>query len=229
MNKYNFLGLILIIESFMYGGAYFGLKKFNNKFKTLTIDRRLYVVKNLVKSFVLACITIFGTPHFYNNFLESKFDNEIIYKFGALYVSNDIIALCVVKKLSLSTKLHHFITTLLLFYSFTLDFNNLENPGLLMYIYTILSSYSFLVNFYLGVRFLKEKEGIMANYIDICKIYAYYIYIISCSVNWALHLFIIALATFAGLISMQYVIYFILLEFIVYDDLVLLDWLRSQL
>ena len=156
------------------------------------------------------------------------FDNELIYKFGALYVSNDIIALCVVKNLSITTKCHHFITTLLLFYSFSIDFNDSEKPGILMYIYTILSSYSFLVNFYLGMRFLKEKNTIMAGYIDISKVYAYYIYIISCAINWLLHIFIIILASFANVISIQYAIYFILLSFIITDDIVLLKWLDSQ-
>ena len=121
----------------MYLGTYYGLNQYNNKFKLLNFDKKLYVVKNLVKSSILAIITFFGTPYFYTSLIESVFDNELIYKFGALYVSNDIIALCVVKNLSITTKCHHFITTLLLFYSYSIDFNDSEKPGILMYIYTI--------------------------------------------------------------------------------------------
>ena len=57
------------------------------------------------------------------------------------------------------------------------DFNNIENVGQLLFIYTIFSSYAFLVNFYLGIRFLKNKNNTKSPLnaiIDYSKKYAYY-------------------------------------------------------
>ena len=69
MNKFNFLGFVLFLESCMYLGTYYGLNKYNNKFKLLNFDRKLYVVKNLVKSRLLAIISLVVTPYFFTSLL----------------------------------------------------------------------------------------------------------------------------------------------------------------
>ena len=66
----------------------------------------------------------------------------------------------------------------------------------MMSIYTIFSCYPFLVNSYLGLRYLKDKDTKIETYdyninsvIDITRRTSYYTYLISCSLNWSTHLF----------------------------------------
>ena len=94
----------------------------------------------------------------YNN----RWINQDLNMIASAYVSNDIMGLILLKKLPLSTKLHHITSTTLLLYSYTLDFSE-NNIGRLLFILTIFSTYSFLVNFYLALRYFKSETDNMFN------------------------------------------------------------------
>ena len=172
-------------------------------------------------------------PQFYN-----EFDNEIIKKYASMYVSNDIMALVIVRRLPLTTKIHHSITSLLLFYTFNIDFNDEKQFGELLVVYTVLSSYTFIVNFYLGIRYFKIKviedtssylyDDTINRYIDIIRNFAYYNYKYICILNWSIHIITIVFKLLNNQIYISYYFYCILLYFIINDDLILMDWLCEK-
>lgn len=209
-----------------YGLLYFILL-FNKHYAKLDYSTRMYIVKNFVKSAILFYISLNSFSDLIPSIYYNEFDNFICRKYASLYVSNDIVALLVVKRLPITTKIHHSITTGLLFYSFNIDFNNEDNFGKLLVVYTLLSSFAFMVNFYLAARFFKKDE-IYNRYIDKIRIYSYNIYALLCLINWIIHGLVISIKFYLNQIYLCYAFYCFILIFIINDDLILMSWLKKE-
>lgn len=219
---YNFL-LILILYNFFY----YTLNLFEI-FNILNYDKKIYIVKNIVKSIILGYLS-FATINIIPSLINNKnYNNELIKHYSTLYVGNDIFALLFVPNLPKTTKIHHTITTILLFYSLNIDYNNNKIIGRLLIIYSIFSCYSFIVNLYLGIRFFKNNNNLLDKFIDIIRITAYYIYVISCIINWIIQSIIISYNIILININLEILLYVFLLQFIVKDDLILINWLKIK-
>ena len=218
--------LNLIIVFCLYVFTYIILEDNNKTFQRLELNKRLYVVKNIVKSVVLGFISVSYSKTLINSLIIDKYDMNFIRDIASLYVSNDIMALLLVPNLPKTTKIHHSITTMLLGYTMTVDYNYISNPGKLMLIYTLLSCYSFLVNFYLGVRFLQQKntENRLIKY---SRVASFYTYATCCFINWTIHCFILLNRIINLQYNIQYLAYTGMLYFIVKDDLILMSWLKD--
>ena len=105
----------------------------NDQFRTLNYNKRCYVVKNMIKSVILLYLVI----EFINSSIYKKtiWDSQYLHNFAGLYVSNDIIGLLIIPHLPITTKFHHIMTSILLIYSFSIDFTQ-DNVGRWMLIYT---------------------------------------------------------------------------------------------
>lgn len=200
------------------------LNYIDNKNK-LSDTKKLYVIKNIIKSVVLLLISLYSPIVIYNIYNTQYWNNKLMNHIGSLYVSNDIIGLLRVKRIHLTTKIHHITTTTLLLYSFTIDFNN-NIIGKLIFIYCMLSCYSFLVNFYLGIRFLKDHR-IVKEYIDALRKGALNIYVGSCAINWLTQLYIIINTLYQGFMY-QICLYIFILVPIIIDDIKLIKWLSEK-
>ena len=201
---------------------------FNSHFQTLKLSRQLYIVKNVVKSWILMYVAIYASIDLYNYFVTNEINMKLIYHYASIYVSNDILALVLVPNLPYTTRIHHMITSLFLIYTLNIDYNDINNVGQLLFIYTLFSSYTFLVNFYLGIRFLKhEKNKYLNEIIEFSRIYASYIYKYSCIINWTIHILLLSYRVYLGVFNLHYIIYSGLLFFIVKDDLILMSWLKK--
>ena len=201
---------------------------FNQHFQTFQISRQLYIVKNVVKSCILLYVAIYASIDFYKYLVSNVINMNLIYHYASIYVSNDILALMLVPNLPYTTRIHHMITSLFLIYTLNIDYNDITNVGELLFIYTLFSSYTFLVNFYLGIRFLKhEKNKYLNEIIEYSRIYAYYIYKYSCFINWTIHILLLTYRAYIGVFNLHYIIYSGLLFFIVKDDLILMSWLKN--
>lgn len=218
--------LNLLYVNFLYIITLFFLEKFNNVFNSLELNKKMYVVKNIVKSIVLLYISVSGTKTLVQYLNTDNYDMKVIRYYASWYVSNDITALAVVKNLPITTKIHHSITTCLLFYTMLIDYNYLTNPGKLLLIYTIMSCYTFMVNFYLGIRFLKKKDS-KNRLIKYSRYYSYYTYVGCCMVNWSIHFVILMNRLINFQYNIQYLIYTGMLYFIIKDDLILMSWLKN--
>ena len=136
---------------------------------------------------------------------------------GLFYSSNDFIALIYVKKLSPTTKNHHKVTLFLSFLSLGIDYNT-STLGRMLFVYTLASSSAFVVNYYLGMRFLKDKEKTAET-----RILARNIYGISLFLNWGWHIY--WSTNYYYLLGPQHFIYFFVLFWIIKDDIILFKWL----
>lgn len=238
-SKFNILVLYwkLFLTCCMYTTCYpilyFTLENLSS-FKYLKMNKKLYVIKNIIKAISLCYLSIVSYQVVYELFTYGNLDMVQMRNWGCIFVGNDITALFMIPKLPRNTRNHHMMTGFLLNFVFWLDGNEMEFLKLIA-IYTIFSYYSFLVNLYLGVRYLEllEKEDEENRYIkrwnqtiDNLRIVAYYIYGISLSVNWLFHFYYaIFLIKSWGWSHLMYVIF---LTPIIQDDLILLSWLKYK-
>jgi len=201
---------------------------FNENFQKINMSKQLYIVKNIVKSWILLYVAIYSTFDLYNFTITKHINMTKIHHYACNYVSNDILALILVPNLPYTTRIHHMITSLFLLYTLNIDYNDITNVGQFLFIYTLFSSYTFLVNFYLGIRFLKhEKNKYLNEIIKYSRIYAYIIYKYSCYLNWTIHICFLSYRAYLGVFNLHYLIYTGLLFFIIKDDLILMSWLKN--
>ena len=201
---------------------------FNENFQKINMAKQLYIVKNIVKSWILLYVAIYASFDLYNFILTNHIDMNQIHHYACNYVSNDILALVLVPNLPYTTRIHHMITSLFLLYTLNIDYNDITNVGQFLFIYTLFSSYTFLVNFYLGIRFLKhEKNKYLNQIIEYSRICAYYIYKYSCFLNWTIHIVFLSYRAYLGIFNLHYLIYSGLLFFIIKDDIILMSWLSN--
>jgi hypothetical protein len=192
------------------------------KYNNLPLERRNYIIKNFIKSVLLMLLAIaFMKPLILPIIFNDKWDNRLVHISGAIYTSNDLMGLILVKNLPYSTRMHHMITTTLCLTSFGINFQN-SHLGKMIFVYTFASAHAYLVNFYLGARLLTEKKRL-----EIVRIMARNIYFVCCFVNWGWHLLFIF--NNYQQINMGQIMYFILLFWIIKDDIILLSWLNNTM
>jgi len=192
------------------------------KYKTLPLERRKYIIKNFIKSFLILIVSsVLFRPLIIPALYRNQWNNQLVHTAGAIYASNDIMGLVMVKNLHYSTKMHHGITTILCLMAFGLDFQ-VSHLGKLIFVYTVASAHAYLVNFYLGARLITDKANL-----EIVRITARNIYFICCFTNWSWHL--LWVLTNYGIIHMGHMVYFILLFWIIKDDIILLSWLNNTM
>ena len=193
-------------------------------FRNLPLDKQNYSVKNLIKSSILSSLCLISIPTIVIPvYMNGYWSNWWCHRLGILYTVNDTMGLILVDKLPESTKIHHRITTGLCLLSLGIDFQT-STLGQMLYVYTLASAGAYLVNYYLGMRLLFNKEDGL-KLINIKK-RARDIYFISCLLNWGWHL----QWTFRNynLIGIQHILYFFFLSYIIKDDLILLNWLNKK-
>ena len=190
------------------------------KFNQYNSQRQNYIIKNYVKCIVLKYISISTIPFTMLVLFDIGDHTNYIQFIGSLYASCDTIALIQNIKLSRSTIMHHLITTFLSFINIFINWNKANHILKLLALYTTLSCYSFNVNYCLGMRFLLNKE----EQIPINQT-AKHTYVLACLVNWSIHM--IYLYNNIYTISLPGKIYYCLIAFIVYDDIILLKWLNN--
>ena len=151
-------------------------------------------------------------------FVYDEWKTSYIHMFGCMYVCHDFVGLLRVPKLSINTRLHHIVSVILLLCSFQLDFAT-STLGQSMFMYTVCSAGSFIVNFYLALRL----DNSFGDLIRLRRL-SFYIYLCCCAINWGWHIKWTFITTF----TITHYVYICLLAFIVYDDVVLLQWLLKK-
>lgn len=173
-------------------------------YKDVALKHR-YITKNVIKAFILVLLFM------YTNTIQDWSDDRIPVA-ASIYVSNDIVGLLYVPNLHLSTKLHHAMSIVLLVYAFVADFNTSKTAQMLFY-YTYFSTATFYVNLYLGLRFCYRLPKVVPK---ICFVG----YGVTLMLSWYCQY------TLASIESWPYLC---ILSAIVYDDLILLQWLYTSM
>jgi len=188
-------------------------------YNTLPTFRQMYIQKNMVKSFYLAILTIYASMKVILPIYQRGFwDTYTIHRLATLYGSNDFMGLVCVDQLPKTTRIHHIISTILVFTSLSLDFQE-SDIGQAMLVYTMASASAYIVNLHLAVRLLFERgELVRLRYV------AAAIYMTSCGCSWTWH---VVWAFSRANFNIYHVLYFLLLGWIVRDDIILMQWLSK--
>jgi len=203
-----------IVYSYLYCNYYQIIDK-------LPYHKRQYIIKNFSKSINLGLLSLFSIPYIlYPMVLNQPCNNHLYHICGAFYGSNDLFALINVQKLPKTTKNHHIITSTLTIISFGIDFNQSE-LGKMIIIYALFSSFAFIVNYYLGARYLHNIEKI-----NTIRIHSRNIYTCSLFFNWSWHIY--HFIQNYPILSYQHLIYYFMIYWIIKDDLILLNWLNKK-
>jgi hypothetical protein len=225
-NAYLYLLYCCIRILIMYPIVHFVLK-YNSLYNNYDYNKKCYIIKNIIKSIILCYISIDSVSLLFDAY-NGRWDKSSLNQFASIYVSNDIMGLIIIPKLPTTTKFHHILSTILLLYSYTVNFTE-DNVGRFLFILCIFSSFSFLVNFYLGARYLESKEDILlSKIINIIRLWGYYIYILCCLISWSTQTILLSIKLYNYELTLPYIIYTLVLIPIINDDLILMSWLRNK-
>lgn len=220
LNKIEYLFKYMGFYCLLYGLVYSFIYN-NNLFIKLNYNRKLYVVKNIAKSIGLFFIAIYSAPTLYNAVIKNEWDNNQIHILGFMYGSSDILSLLLVRKLPKSTKIHHTSVLFLSIVNCLTDYT-IPNHWRGVVIYAFFSSFTYLVNTYLGLRLILKKEKSKI----ICKI-ALIIYTTMCILCWIYQIYNYFHWIFNG-IPLTLFINMFLISMVIYDDLILIDYLKKN-
>jgi len=172
--------------------------------------KQMYVIKNMYKAVGLALLCILTLPTVIVPAYHGVWKTSSIHIVAAAYVSHDFVGLLRVP-LPFNTKLHHVASVMLMLMSFELDFA-VSSLGQAIFVYTVCSAMSFVVNLYLAARVWSPYPRLRRT--------AFVVYLLCCTVNWGWHLTVYQFEWETG-----HMVYMVALVFIVYDDICLLRWL----
>lgn len=214
---YEFISVFFITLN-LYNIIFYLLNKYISSFNKVNPEhKKMYVVKNYIKSFYLAALC-FTLPYF----IYGQYNIYFIKRCAIYYIMNDIIGLMLVEKLPKTTIIHHTTTSLCGLVIFTKDNDNLDILTLIV-LYAIFSSLSFSVNFYLGYR-VHSTNNLHKYYLSMI---ANSIYIFSCVINWLIQLYLFySILLFVPIYHT--IIYLTFIYSVVSDDLILMKWLYND-
>lgn len=220
---------VFFLSALMTYLLYLGVYKFIGVFyknqianirEEIRVEKQSYIAKNIAKSLLLCCISIIGMPiALYPILVHDTWCSHVMRTIAAIYGSIDFMGLVVVPNLPQTTKIHHVVSTILIFSSFFIPFEEI-NVSRLLAIYAILSTYAFSVNAYLGARWLGTYNKL--------RVFAMYNYILCCAINWSLILITVYSHYTLGGLTFWYVIVLTLMMGLVRDDLILIKWLYND-
>ena len=184
-----------------------------------SLYKRRYVVKNLWKSAMLSLIMLTSSLSFLDGFINGIWSNLTFNVWGVLYVALDLSGLVYVRGLPTATKVHHIVVCILGTLNSLADYNV---PGYYrsILIYTYFSIVPFIVNFYLGYRYLENdliRRKIVARASN-------YIYTASLTANILCQLAFFWFEPFHWSI----IAYFAMYCMIINDDIKLIKFLRAE-
>lgn len=211
------LSLLCIFQLCLYFIFNRWFELFFQKYNEFPSHRKLYVLKNITKSFVLAFISIYYAKIILNTIYYNEWpDNEALHFIGTLYVSTDVTGLFLVR-LPLSSRLHHTCVLILGGMNMFSDYKIAGIHRSLVYL-TYFSTTSYLVNTFLSVRDLTQ-QNFKRWFSFLCTI----VYVASIGVNvYVQH------AYFYNFMSSRSFAYIIVYWMILMDDIILLKYLVNN-
>lgn len=210
------------------------LLEYNSIYKTYNLRRRSYIIKNLIKTFAMFYILINFIFKLKEKGIYNILDNDSIRNYGAIYVGNDVGGLLMVKNLPKSTKFHHFMSICLYCVVSYVDIEQNDIVKMIS-IYTIFSFIPYSVNGFLALRFFHKKDSdnkkqiIINKIVNLNRLSAKYVYLITCILNWCIHIRYFILKMYFNEFCIYHFLYILVLIPIINDDIILLTWLNKKL
>lgn len=189
--------------------------------------KQMYTVANMFKAGLLAglCFSSSWRTFIYRGFYLDDWEGHgdlmhfYLSRTVVQYVVTDIVALIVVRKLPMTTKIHHYLAALLCLAIMAYDAAK-GDVVRMVGLYGSFSSIAFLVNAFLGLRVM-YKEWYMVWVARLALVG----YVASCAFNWIWHAAWFANHILEQTVSVGAVVYMAALIFIGRDDVILMQWL----
>ena len=144
--------------AFISWGMRWYFRRRSSHFCNCSVTTQLYACKNIMKSGVLFMLIPYSFIIIWQAFVNSVWERDYITICGTLYASTDMCGVFLLRnKLHRSTKIHHFCVFLFQICILILDHRKCPWIQPLVF-YGASCSFTFLVNFYLGYRFLLNKS-----------------------------------------------------------------------
>lgn len=201
----------------LYYMFYFWLDILSEKFRNINpAHKKIYVVKNFVKSLYLADICL-KIPAILTQLYNRNLDLIFVKKLSIAYFLNDFIALLIVPKLPTTTVLHHIFSSTLGFYTLTKTTNTIDIQMLAL-MYGCFSCMSYIVNFFLAYRVIYNNNfsGKILAFLSLI------IYISTTALNWLVQVYLLY-DSFK--FTFGFLGYFVFLYMVMRDDIILMKWL----
>jgi hypothetical protein len=190
--------------------------------------KRMYVVANIFKSFMLGIMVLSprwwtGNAHAFahDDFLAVPMKRTVM-----LYVATDVVALYLVEKLPLTTKIHHYAATVLAVIVCAIDcteqgFGGGLGVAKMIIVYGNFSTLAFLVNAFLALRVVHPDHP-LTWWLSLVALFSY---IACCAGNWGIHAWWLIHCFTTGRLGVPSALYGLLLTSVINDDIVLINWL----
>ncbi len=175
--------------------------------------RMTYISTNVVKSNFLCALSPLCLYLLYDH---NQCSAAYIQNLGAIYASLDCSALFYNRAMSWTTVMHHCVVIVFFFLNLMDDYQTISIGQMIMK-YAIYSTFAYLVNFCLGVRFLHPIPRAM-------YFFTFCLYLFLCLFNWAEQFAFVRDYNDQWTVRM----YILLLLFVVYDDIMLMSWLLQK-
>lgn len=215
--------LLYFASSLFFYLTYYGLDQYAPEYfpETTAIVTRKYRICNSVKSVALAGLCIPGTKYLYDlTFYPEMVSASTLNIIGAIYTSTDAAALIYNPNCHTSTLVHHVVVQLFYYYCYWMNFDMFNGAARGIGVYCILSSYAYLVNMRLAIRFTSYKDIEYA--VNEASIF---IYIASCMINWIIQSYF--LLGGLNMMMIERIIYLGTLGMTINDDIFLIAFLRK--
>lgn len=218
------LGLFLIGSYLVFSSyylIYYFLEKFSTSFRRIhSHDKKFYIIGNLLKAGVLISIMPFAVYHLVKIIVFHEWMGAALKNLGCIYTLPDFVSMVVVKRMRWSTWIHHLCVVLFNYFSVMNDYQE-ENVLRCVVVYASFSSFAYCVNVLLASRFL----GISLAAARILSFLALFIYAGCCIINWCWQVYYLHRLLSTGHYHWSVGAYMALICLVMYDDMVLNQWL----
>jgi hypothetical protein len=181
--------------------------------------KKLYITKNIWKSAMLALILAGTTIPVLQGFFLNEWTNTSFLFWGTLYVALDLSGLIYVRGLPKATVIHHIVVCILGTLNAMADYT-VRGYYRSILIYTYFSIVPFIVNFYLGARYLIIED----RYRKLLAKTSAWIYTFSLGANIVSQVLFFATEPFSWTI----VFYMSMYSLIMNDDVKLISFLWAE-
>lgn len=215
------VGSYVIFSSYFL--AHYWLDRLSTSFRKVSQDKKFYTISNLIKAGVLAAITPFAMYELWVIFMYDQWNTNTLRNMGCIYCIPDFVSMLLVRKMSATTYGHHICVCVFNYFSVYNDYND-DNVCRLIVVYAAFSTFAYCVNMLLGTRFL----GVGAGMVKLLSVTALVVYVGCCALNWTWQAF--ALRRLIGSPNDHWTVYvyMMLIMFVMWDDIVLMKWLWTN-
>ncbi|KAG5511911.1 hypothetical protein JKF63_07736 [Porcisia hertigi] len=218
------LGLFLIGSYMVFSSyymIYYFLERFSDSFRRIASqDKKFYIIGNLIKAGILVSITPFACVHLVKIILFDEWEGDILRNLGCIYAIPDFISMVIVRRMRWSTWIHHACVVLFNYFSIMNSYQQ-ENVCRCVVVYAAFSSFAYCVNVLLASRFL----GVSARVARVLSFVALVVYTLCCAVNWAWQVYYLRRLLTSGHDHWTVYVYMCLISLVMWDDIVLNNWL----